>query len=59
VYSATTSTRTGKTIVFVSSNVKTEFYLAQNNKGVNVIDFLDAVNYLRAKARRETIAILQ
>ncbi len=40
--------RAGKTIVFVSSNVKTEFYLSDNNT-VNIIDFLDAVDYLRAK----------
>jgi ERCC4-related helicase len=46
--------RTGKTIVFVSSNVKTEFYLAQNNK-VDVIDFLDAVNYLRAKPEEKPL----
>jgi len=37
----------GKTVIFISSNVKTEFYLA-SSKGVNVIDFLDAVNYLKA-----------
>ena len=38
----------GKSIIFVSSSVKTEFYLA-NPKGVEVIDFLDAVKYLKAK----------
>ena len=38
----------GKSIIFVSSNVKTEFYLA-TPKGVEVIDFLDAVKYLKAK----------
>ena len=37
-----------KSIVFVSSNVKTEFYLADNSH-VEVIGFLDAVDYLRAK----------
>ena len=39
---------TGKTIVFVSSNVKTEFYMVKDGKA-QVIDFLDAVDYLRAK----------
>lgn len=38
----------GKSIIFVSSNVKTEFYLS-TPKGVEVIDFLDAVKYLKAK----------
>lgn len=37
----------GKSIIFVSSSVKTEFYLA-TPKGVEVIDFLDAVKYLKA-----------
>lgn len=38
----------GKSIVFVSSDVKTEFYLADDSK-INAIDFLDAVKYLKAK----------
>ena len=38
----------GKSIIFVSSSAKTEFYLA-TPKGVEVIDFLDAVKYLKAK----------
>ena len=38
----------GKTIVFISSNVKTEFFLADKGK-VTTIDFLDAVAYLKAK----------
>ena len=43
-----TGKHSGKSIIFVSSNVKTEFYLA-TAKGVQVIDFLDAVKYLKAK----------
>ena len=43
-----TGKHSGKTVVFVSSNVKTEFYLA-TSAGVQVIDFLDAVAYLKAK----------
>ncbi|KGN86496.1 helicase-related protein [Porphyromonas gulae] len=38
----------GKSVIFVSSNVKMEFYLA-TSKGVEAIDFLDAVKYLKAK----------
>lgn len=45
---------TDKTIVFVSSNVKTEFYLA-DTKGVKVIDFLNAVSYLRAKPEEKPL----
>lgn len=37
-----------KTIIFVSSDVKTEFYLA-TDKAVTPIDFLEAVKYLKAK----------
>lgn len=43
-----TGKHSGKSVVFVSSNVKTEFYLA-SDKGVSVIDFLEAVKYLKAK----------
>ena len=43
-----TGKHSGKSVIFVSSNVKTEFYLA-TPKGVEVIDFLDAVKYLKAK----------
>ena len=46
--------RAGKTIVFVSSNVKTEFYLAEKND-VHIIDFLDAVDYLRAKPEEKAL----
>lgn len=37
----------GSTIVFVSSSVKTEFYLASGDK-CRAIDFLEAVKYLKA-----------
>ncbi len=46
--------RAGKTFVFVSSNVKTEFYLAKEND-VHIIDFLDAVDYLRAKPEERAL----
>ncbi|GAB6120579.1 helicase-related protein [Dysgonomonas termitidis] len=37
-----------KSVIFVSSSVKTEFYLA-TDKQVEAIDFLEAVKYLEAK----------
>lgn len=49
-----TGKHSGKTVVFVSSNVKTEFYLATSN-GVQVIDFLDAVAYLKAKPEEAAV----
>ena len=42
----------GKTIVFISSNVKTEFFMADKGK-VTTIDFLDAVAYLKAKPEEQ------
>ena len=44
----------GKSIVFVSSSVKTEFYLASSSK-VEAIDFLEAVKYLRAKPEEQPV----
>ena len=49
-----TGKHSGKTVVFVSSNVKTEFYLA-TSAGVQVIDFLDAVAYLKAKPEEAAV----
>ena len=45
----------GKSVVFVSSDFKTEFYLASKT-GLEVIDFLDAVKYLKAKQDELPIA---
>ncbi len=42
----------GKSVIFVSSNVKTEFYLATPTS-VDVIDFLEAVKYLKAKPEEQ------
>lgn len=39
---------TGKSIIYVSSSVKTEFYLS-SDKNVDVIDFLEAIRYIKAK----------
>ena len=44
----------GKSVVFVSSNVKTEFYLADAS-GIRVIDFLEAVKYLKAKPEERAV----
>ena len=42
------------TVVFISSDVKTEFYLA-DDKGVQAIDFLEAVSYLKATPQEKAI----
>ncbi len=47
-----TGKHSGKSIIFVSSNVKTEFYLATPT-GVDVIDFLEAVKYLKASPEEQ------
>lgn len=44
----------GKSVIFVSSSVKTEFYLATPT-GVGVIDFLEAVKYLKAKPEEQPV----
>ena len=49
-----TGKHSGKSVVFVSSNVKIEFYLATPT-GVEVIDFLEAVKYLKAKPEEQPI----
>lgn len=46
----------GKSVVFVSSNVKTEFYLV-TNKSAEPIDFLKAVEYLKAKPDEQAVSI--
>ena len=43
-----------KTIVFISSNVKTEFYLATDTT-TKVIDFLEAVEYLKAEPEEQAL----
>lgn len=52
-----TGKHSDKTIVFVSSDVKTEFYLA-TDKGVMPIDFLEAVKYLKAKPEEQAAPLL-
>jgi superfamily II DNA/RNA helicase len=53
-----TGKHTGKSVIFVSSNVKTEFYLA-TTKGVEVIDFLEAVKYLKAKPEEQPVPFVE
>ena len=48
-----TGMHSGKTIVFISSKVKTEFYLSTDS-GAKEIDFLDAVDYLRATPEEQS-----
>ncbi len=43
-----TGKHAGNSVVYVSSNVKTEFYLVNSN-AVEPLDFLEAVKYLKAK----------
>lgn len=53
-----TGKHSGKSIIFVSSNVKTEFYLAKSST-VEVIDFLDAVQYLKAKPEEQAVPFVK
>lgn len=46
-----------KTVVYVSSDVKTEFYLATDTS-VAPVDFLQAVKYLKAKPEEQALPIL-
>ncbi len=47
-----TGRHSGKSVIFVSSDVKTEFYLA-TAESIDVIDFLEAVQYLKAKPEEQ------
>ncbi|MDY5858937.1 MAG: helicase-related protein [Porphyromonas sp.] len=49
-----TGKHSGKSIIFVSSNVKTEFYLA-TAAGIQAIGFLEAVQYLKAKPEEQPV----
>ncbi len=53
-----TGKHSGKSVIFLSSSVKTEFYLATPS-GVEVIDFLEAVNYLKAKPEEQPIPLVE
>ncbi len=44
----------GKSVVFVSSNIKTEFYLA-TSKNIETIGFLEAVEYLKAEPEEQPV----
>lgn len=49
-----TGKHSGKTVAFISSEVKTEFYLVNDHKA-EVIDFLEAVKYLKAKPEEQAV----
>lgn len=49
-----TGKHSGKTVAFISSEVKTEFYLV-NDRKAEVIDFLEAVKYLKAKLEEQAV----
>lgn len=46
----------GTTVVFISSNVKTEFYI-DDGRQCRAVDFLDAVRLLRAKPEEKPVPI--
>ena len=46
----------GQSVVFISSSLKTEFYLA-SDKGLKTIDFLEAVKYLKAQPTEKAVAM--
>lgn len=50
-----TGKHSGESVIFVSSNVKTEFYLATPTGKIKVIDFLEAVKYLKAKPEEQPV----
>lgn len=51
-----TGKHSGKTVVFVSSRIKTEFYLVKDNRA-KIIDLLEAVKYLKAKPEEQPVPI--
>ena len=46
----------GQSVIFISSSLKTEFYLA-SDKGLKTIDFLEAVKYLKAQPTEKAVAM--
>ena len=49
----------GSTVVFVSSRLKTEFYLVAGSEEPQVMDFLSAVGYLKAKPEERAVPFNQ
>lgn len=50
-----TGKHSGTTIVFVSSKIKTEFYLVVGEKQPQIMDFLSAVSFLKAKPEEQPV----
>lgn len=49
----------GSTVVFVSSRLKTEFYLVSDTARPQILDFLSAVGYLKAKPEEKAVPFNQ
>lgn len=54
-----TGNHSGSTVVFVSSKLKTEFYLVSGEHQPQIIDFLSAVGYLKAKPEEPAMPFKQ
>lgn len=50
-----TGKHSGRTVIFIQSEVKTEFFLANADSEPKPIDFLEAVKYLRAKPEEQPV----
>lgn len=54
-----TGKHSGSTVVFVSSKLKTEFYLVKGQHAPIALDFLSAINYLKAKPEEKAAPFTQ
>jgi hypothetical protein len=52
-----TGKHSGTSIIFVSTNIKTEFYIVDGNKQPVSMDFLSAIRYLKAKPEEVAIPL--
>lgn len=50
-----TGKHSGQTIVFVSSKIKTEFYIVSGEQQPQIMDFLSAVGFLKAKPEERPV----
>lgn len=50
-----TGKHSGTSVVFVSTRIKTEFYLVSGESAPEVIDFLKAIDYLKAKPEEKAV----
>ena len=54
-----TGKHSGDTVVFVSSKLKTEFYLVSGDNQTQIMDFLSAVGFLKAKPEEQAAPFKQ